>query len=98
MLKLFKFLIWLMVSVIIAYFLIDIKIQDKTVKQHIDIFIQKNETALKIKNKIVEVLGKNKITTPLVEEEKEPTKYNEEISAQDEEQLERVIKKEEKEE
>ncbi len=99
MLKLFKFFIWVGVIITIAYFMSDIRIQDKTIKQHIDSFIQKNKTALKIKNKMVEMLGKNKITSQLVEEEeREPVKYNEEITAEDDEALKKVIKQEEEEE
>lgn len=97
--KAIKLLIWILVVVVVAYFMTDIKIGDKTIKKHIDTMLSTKKGVRDFKNKIIGIFKGNRMTEALVDEEKAPeektkkNKYGEEITEEESEKLVNELKK-----
>lgn len=81
--QLIKLILWVGVLIVMSYFMTDIKIEGKTIKQHIDGFLESNSLksgADKVKNLLDEKGMKGKEQNPL-----------EDISTKDQENLKKVL-------
>lgn len=87
--KLIRLFLWICVTIVIAYFLTDLKIGGKTIKQNIDQFIQKAAPGLWQKTEAVFGSGGTGLNTPIVSEAKEGPK--EDINDDDEKKLDKLI-------
>ncbi|MBX7148215.1 hypothetical protein K1X76_03955 [bacterium] len=56
--KLIKFLLWVAVTICMAYFITDFKIGDRTIKQRLDVFIR-SEEGLKIRQDVTDWVNHN---------------------------------------
>lgn len=103
--RVIRFFFWLSVSVILAYFMSDVKINGKTIKQTIDEFLG-SVTGQKVQESATELLGSgldttieamNRAKAGLVERgerlrEEVVVETSEEISVEDRRELKEVLK------
>lgn len=93
--KLIKFLIWVVITVVVAYLMTDIKVGSRTIKGHIDHHIQFG-SGLTIKEKAKSWIVKYLSKAPKIERVSKTQENEEElgeISSRDEEKLKKVIQK-----
>jgi hypothetical protein len=98
LMSVFKFLFWVLTTIIVAYFMTDIKVGGKTLKEHIDDLLAspagvhlKTEAGQWVESKVGSFSGDlpNKVESP-------PTQAplpKEEITSQDETALQKLLKK-----
>ena len=87
--KFIRFILWVAVTIVIAYFLTDLKIGGKTIKQKIDQLIHKAAPGLSRKMEAVFGSGETDSGLSGIPESKEGPK--EEITADDEKKLDKLI-------
>lgn len=90
--KLIKLLFWIALIVVISYFLTDIKIADKTIKQHIDYWMQKTDL-VNVKKETYEWIEKKsggKLTTIKSDESKKEERH-ETLTDNDQQELKKLL-------
>ncbi len=55
--RLIRFIFWIAITVCLAYFITDYKVGDKTIKEHIDIYLA-SSSGLELKNRATNALDK----------------------------------------
>lgn len=88
MFKILKFFFWLLATLILAYFLTDIKVSGKTLKEHVDSIIR-SEKSKQVKQQVDKWFDQKTNS----KEDKEKPEVKEEIKEEESKKLEKVIKK-----
>jgi len=84
-----KLIFWFCVTVVLAYFMTDIKVGGKTIKENIDSFIQ-SDSGDKLKGKARDALRKG---LEVLEDKSTLDQKIEKITQRDEDKLEKLIKR-----